>query len=250
MEETRFANTFEGIYATDLVYAPDCWKLCGDAHCCNFTRYKSKMSMIGKGGQELPLLPGEMDFLKARGWTAHFGEFEHRVIEFPLTRSLMKLEFLVSASHTCACQHDTRTTVCRLYPLLPMYDVDGRLIGVDTHFGIYEEIEAIDQMERACKIDRLPFGELNKFITICNLMAQNPTHVFYVMAFQLAKAFAVQRLREARQSIKPGVQVSTLRIFEGMFALKQLLDGKVMRAKLDELADQFQTRYGESFTIA
>lgn len=250
MADVRFAKIFDGIYSTDLVYAPDCWKLCGNAHCCNFTRYKSQMSMIGKGGQELPLLPGEMDFLKSRGWTSHFGQFEHRVIEFPLSRGVMKLEFLVSASHTCACQHDTRTTVCRLYPLLPIYDLDCRLIGVNTHFGIYEEIEAIDQMERACKIDQLPFDELNKFLTICNLIAANPTHVFYVTAFQAAKAFAVQQLRTARQPIKPSVQVSTLRIFEGMFALKQLLDGKAMRIRLDELADQFHARYGDRFSVA
>ena len=65
MSSLRFESVFETIYSTDLVYAPDCWKLCGDAHCCNFMRYKSKMSILGKNlFQELPLLPGEFEFLR------------------------------------------------------------------------------------------------------------------------------------------------------------------------------------------
>ena len=63
---TRFESTFDRIYATDLVYAPDCWKLCGNAHCCNFSRYKSQMSILGhQRSQEIPLLPGEFDFIRS-----------------------------------------------------------------------------------------------------------------------------------------------------------------------------------------
>ena len=191
----RFESTFDTIYSTDLVYAPDCWKLCGDANCCNFTRYKSQMSILGKSSQELPLLPGEMDFLKARGWDKDFGEFELRVIEFPIELGTMKLEFLAGRPGSCACKHDTRTTVCRLYPLMPIYDIDGRILDVDTHFGMFEEIESIDGIPRACKIEHVPFSELGKFLTISNAVAKNPTQVFYVKAFQLAKAHATERLR-------------------------------------------------------
>ena len=56
----------------------------------------------------------------------------------------MKIDFLVAQSKNCACEHDTRTTICRLYPLLPIFDLSGRLIDVDRNFGMYEEIEAID----------------------------------------------------------------------------------------------------------
>jgi hypothetical protein len=207
------------------------------------------MSILGKQHfQELPLLPGEMEFLKSRGWTRQFGEFEHRVIDFPLDAGTMKLEFLVGRSKTCACEHDTRTTACRLYPLLPIYDLDGRVVGVDTRFGMFEEVESIDQTERACKIDQVPFSELGKFVTIANAIAQNPTHHFYVMAFRLAKVSAVQRLRATRQCAAPNI--STLRIFEGLFALKQLLDPNIIRPQLNDLADQFKRRHRERFTVA
>ncbi len=73
-------SEFEQIYATDLVYVPECWKLCGDAHCCNFARYKSRFKMIGcTPFQELPLLPGEYEFLASKNWLNQFGEHDHVV---------------------------------------------------------------------------------------------------------------------------------------------------------------------------
>jgi hypothetical protein len=248
MPALRFESAFETIYATDLVYAPNCWKLCGDAHCCNFTRYKSQMSILGKNHfQELPLLPGEYEFLSTRGWIGRYADVERRVTEFPLARGTMRLEFLVGRSQSCACDHAARTTTCRLYPLLPVFDLLGRVTGIDAHFGIFEEIESIEQTPRACKIEQIPVPELGKFLAICNAIAQNPTHVFYVMAYQFAKAHAAEQLRLAKKTAR--ADVTALRIFEGLFALQRLLDPARIRARLDELADQFVQQYGERFTV-
>ena len=248
---SRFAPTFQAIYSTDLVYAPDCWKLCGDAHCCNFGRYKTQMHVLGKShNQELPLLPGEMDFIRARGWAPRFGSFEHRVIDFPLAAGTMKLEFLVGGTGSCLCPHDARTTVCRLYPLWPVFDLNGRTIDIDKNFGIFDEIEQIDSLERACKITAVPLAELSKFLAIATAIASNPTQMFYVMAFHRAKAHAVRQLRAARATLKPGQTVSTLRMFEGLFALKRLINQDELRRELDELAAQMKLRYGDTFTVA
>jgi hypothetical protein len=249
MGQLRFESTFETIYSTDLVYAPDCWKLCGDAHCCNFMRYKTQMSILGKNlFQELPLLPGEFEFLSARDALKGFADVEHRVIEFPIARGMMRLEFLTGRTKMCACSHEARTTTCRLYPLLPIFDVSGKVTAIDPHFGIFEEIEAIDRTPRACKVEQIPTAEFSKFLAVCNSIAAHPTHLFYVMAYRLAKSFAADQLRRARQSAKPNI--STLRIFEGLFALKQLLDTSQIRPRLDALADEFAAHYGERFTVA
>jgi hypothetical protein len=123
---------FDVVYETDLVYVSDCWKLCGDAHCCSFSRYKSRFKMIARTPfQELPLLPGEYDYLRARGWDAQFGEHEHKVVEFSVGDLEIRAESIVSYKSGCACDHDTRPTICRLYPLLPVYDARGALVGVD-----------------------------------------------------------------------------------------------------------------------
>src|SRR5258708_769436 len=149
---------FDAIYATDLVYSPGCWQLCGDANCCNFSRYKSQMKILGhRHKQELPLLPGEYDFLVQRGFLADYENAEYRVVDYPLAGGKMKLEFLIGSNDACACKHDTRTTVCRLYPLLPIFNLECRLTGIDPNFGIFEEIESIGEAERACKLTNVPF---------------------------------------------------------------------------------------------
>ena len=70
-----------------------------------------------------------------------------------------------------------------------------------------------------------------------------------MMAFRLAKAMATANLRAAKQSAGQRGGVTTLRIFEGLFALNRLLDPAVMRQQLDALAEQFQTQYGNKFTL-
>src|SRR3954468_4396817 len=89
--EVYGTSGFERIYVTDLTFVPDCWKLCGDAHCCSFSRYKAKFRMIARTPfQELPLLPGEYEFHLAKGWLKQFEPFEHRVIEFPIDAGTIK----------------------------------------------------------------------------------------------------------------------------------------------------------------
>lgn len=240
-------QSFDRIYSTDLVYARDCWKLCGDAHCCNFGRYRSKFTMLNrKFHQELPLLPGEYEYLQHKNWLSRFPDSEYKMIEYPLSTGRIKAEFIMSRSPTCACEHDTRTTVCRLYPLLPIYDLDGTLVGVDNHFGIFEEIEEIDHLERACKLTNILFAELGKFLMIAAEIGEMPKAVFYAMVYQLTKRQARMQLETAKAR-RPASAV--LDAFEGMFLLRQLLDQNVLRPQLESLAEQFKEHYGPRFSL-
>ncbi|MDB5321396.1 MAG: hypothetical protein JWN40_3027 [Phycisphaerales bacterium] len=242
---------FDIIYASDLVYSPGCWTLCGDANCCNFGRYKSQMKLLGRShAQELPLLPGEFEYLQHKGWLGEFPGGEHRVVEYPLACGTMRLEFMVGTSSAgCACRHATRTTVCRLYPLLPLFDIDGRLTGVDPNFGIFEELESLDALPRACQLTTIPFGEMDKFLAITAAIGQDPTTVFYATAYHLTKAHARAQLAAAQAS-QGARQISGLALFEGLFALKRLLDQNVLRAQVEELAGRFRDRYGAAFRLA
>ncbi len=104
MLDEKFEAAFDKIYSTDLVYQPDCWQLCGDAHCCNFSRYKAKFKLIAKNHfQELPLLPGEYDYLETRGCLTQFSDFEHKVIEYTLDHRSIQVESIVSRRPNCAC---------------------------------------------------------------------------------------------------------------------------------------------------
>jgi hypothetical protein len=236
---------FDQVYETDLRYAQDCWKLCGDAHCCSFSRYKSRFRLVGRSPfQELPLLPGEYEFLRRKGWLTQFRDFEHKVIEYPLDHRVIRAESIISTRPQCACDQGTRTTICRLYPVLPVLDVSGSFIGADV-CGIYEELENLAGLSPACQIQALPIRDIEKLLTIVNAIANSPLGVFQLMAYRLAKNHVSARLEQGRA--KTGRDVFAL--FEAAFLKKQLFDHDKLRRELINLADAFDDHYGDRLSM-
>lgn len=236
---------FDEIYAADLRYLADCWKLCGDAHCCSFSRYKARFRILArKPFQELPLLPGEFEYLSGKGWLAQFGDYERRILEVPLDVGIMRVESVVSWRPGCACNQETRPTICRLYPLLPLYDTEGRVVGVEST-GIYEVLEELGGLEPACRLTAIPFPELQKWHAITAAIGRCPVAVFYLMAYHLTKMHVRERLAAAHQT--NGRDVFAL--FETMLLRKQLIDHGKLRAELNELASFFRDRYGDAFQL-
>jgi len=195
--------------------------------------------------QELPLLPGEYEFLDENGWLAQFREFEHKVVEYSLDHRIVRAESIVSHRPNCACDRDTRTTICRLYPVLPVLDISGRLVGVDR-IGIYEELEKLGDLTPACQVDAVPINELGKFLTIINAIATSPIAIYYLMAYRLTKTHVFERLAEQRGQSNADV----FRQFELAFLRQRLFDHEILRRDLIGLADAFETKYGERFKLA
>tara|TARA_R110002072_G_scaffold168861_3_gene322523 strand:- start:1021 stop:1728 length:708 start_codon:yes stop_codon:yes gene_type:complete len=232
-----------------LVYVPACYTACGDAYCCNYTRTKSRFALIARvHAQELPLLPGEYEFLTQQGWLEGFGEHEHKVEDYVIDdRRALRVESLVSPKAGCACQHDSRTTTCRLYPLLPRFDVQGRLVGVDRRFGIFEEIVALDQEPQNCKVEILPFDQIPDFLAITTAIGEDPELAFYVQAYGLAKVHVAQRL--GATPLGAGEDDHHQR-FEMALLRRELFDHDALRADLAELADRYEAAHGSDFCLS
>ncbi|MGL4884060.1 MAG: hypothetical protein ACRC8K_23835 [Waterburya sp.] len=225
------------------MYIPDCWQLCGDAHCCSFARYKKTFKIIARTPfQELPLLPGEYEFLNSKGWLQQFGDYDRKIIEFPIEGYSLKVESIVSRKPNCACEHSTRPTICRLYPLLPIFDITGQLIGTEP-MGIYEEMERIAGLETACKLTSLPFDQIDKFLAIIVELSKNPVHLYYLEAYRITKQQVSKRLEARCSSSKRDV----FTVFESGFIRQNLLDSEWLRTELSELARRFKARYGDRF---
>ncbi len=245
MTAVKAFSQFERIYETDLVYVPDCWQLCGDAHCCSFARYKKKFKILASTPfQELPLLPGEYEFLNSKGWLQQFGDYDHKIIEFPLKEYSLKIESIVSRKPNCACEHDIRPTICRLYPLLPIFDITGQLIGTES-IGIYEEMERIAGLETACQLTSLPFDQIDKFLAIIVELSKNPVHLYYLEAYRITKQQVSKRLAAKCSSSKRDV----FTLFESGFLRQNLLDSEWLRTELSDLARRFKARYGDRFQL-
>ncbi|MCU0832712.1 MAG: hypothetical protein MUC58_14615 [Rhizobiaceae bacterium] len=242
---------FDTIYATDLVFKPECWKLCGDAHCCTFSRHKARFAVIGRGTpQELPLLPGEYDWLAATGRIASFAAHEIRRVEHLVDGRRLTIETMVVKDQGCVCAHGDRTAVCRLYPVFPVFSIEGRLTGIER-LGIYDQLEdmaiATQGGTRICKIDTVPMDEMPKLLAITDAIARSPEALFSVIAYGLAHAHVRGRI-DAMRAAKP--EADPFRLFEMAFLRGALMDMDALNGELAALHDAFHQRYGFSLPAA
>lgn len=233
------AAVYETVYAADLVYVKDCWQLCGDAHCCSFKRYKSQYRVIAQQAfQELPLLPGEWRWLQRSGWAAQFEPCEYRLQQVLIDGRSVRYESVVSRRPGCACNHATRPTICRLYPLLPCYDLEGRLVGVEKT-GIYEEMEAIGGLPSACRIEHVPMGQLTPFLSVTSALSSSPLLRWHLEAYRLAKQHVAARLSQRVAQTGKDVFVS----FESALLRGALFDTPALHAELAALMRRFDSRW-------
>ncbi len=236
---SELSAIYDTVYATELVYVKDCWKLCGDAHCCSFQRYKSRYRIIAQAPfQELPLLPGEHAWLAQRGWLAQFEPFEHRVQTFAIGARTLAYESIISRRPGCACDHATRPTICRLYPLLPRFNLEGQLVGVENT-GIYEEMERIGGMASACRLEQLPFAQMTPFLRLTSALARSPLLLFALEAYRLSKQHVAQRLEQRVQTTGKDVFAA----FEGAFLRSALVDKPALHSELLQLMQAFDARW-------
>lgn len=242
MTTTAFGHAdFAAIYATDLVYVPGCWQLCGDAHCCSFSRSKVRFRMLGGGvkAQELPLLPGEYEHLVATGAIQQFGDHDHRIVHFAFGQRRMRIESIVSRRPGCACNAATRTTVCRLYPFLPVLDATGRMSGL-ARLGMFDLMDEMDGVERICQIEAVPEIERPKLQVIVDAIVNSPSALFAVMAYKAAQ----DHLRERLTALKGEREVSHYSVFETALLRNRLIDKDALGARLTDIADAIEAQHG------
>jgi len=241
------AIDFERIYGTDLVYHKDCWKLCGDGHCCTFSRHKSRFKLIGTpAAQQLPLLPGEYAFLRDKGWLSQYRDHELRSFDLDFHGRRLSVESLVGHSSGCLCKHDVRTTICRLYPFLPVLDLDGRLRDLDLLFGSFEVLEELQGTGRYCRIEKVDPQEFAKFAAISREIGTDPVSAFYVAAYRTALRHVHQRLADMGRGKQ---DVDYFRLYEMSLIRSKLIDRATFDQQLLELALLYEERYGDAFRL-
>jgi hypothetical protein len=134
---------------------------------------------------------------------------------------------------------------CRLYPLLPVFAVDGRLISTEP-IGLYEELERIDGLEPACRLETLPFPQLNLYLGLANAIASDPVLLFHMMAYRIVKHHVAARLEAARGE----TGTSAFSLFERSLLRRRLFDHEGIKAELASLWTKFAECHGTSFLEA
>jgi len=127
---------------------------------------------------------------------------------------------------------------------MPIFDINGRVIGIDS-IGIYEELEKIDNLEPACKLNSVPFDELQKFFTIANVIGSSPIALYYITAYQITIKHVAANLKAAQKTLKG----SAFTRFEAGFIRNQLIDNDRLKPELISLADVFEEYYGTQLCL-
>jgi len=246
-------KVFDFIYSTDLVYKPQCWKLC-EAHCCNFFRYKSGPS---KHVHEIPLLPGEWQYMSSKGYLDQYKDAEHTVLKVSLNVGVLSYEAIKIPTTGCPCDHWRRPTVCRLYPLAPRYDLERGFVGVDSTFSLMEIAEEFLGVPRACQVDQVPFHEVEKFIAISKAIETEPVMMFRFMVLDLLKTFLRAGLRDNKDQIvdedsnfsDPAQLSNAFELIQLAFLRGVVIDWRQAKMALEELGARFKKMYGPAFRL-
>lgn len=237
-------STFDAIFETDLVYKQDCWKLCGDGHCCHFDRYKRNSSE--QGFQTLPLLAGEYEYMQRRGILEKYVEMDLQRTNIDLENGTWHIDMLrVRADSACPCEHDLRPTVCRIYPLWPIFSVSQGLVGISTTPSQFEVMETLGGLERACKISGTTFVEFEKFLKICAAISANPRVMFSVMIMALCRDLFEETLQATMTEHNVNMfQAMAMQIKNDVF-----VDQSECVRRTTAMIDDFQGVFGDQFSL-
>jgi hypothetical protein len=231
------SQAFDAIYATDLVYEQDCWKLCGDAHCCHYDRYKRFGPASERGVAKIPMLPGEWDYMERNGFLAGYREprLDRTVLEG--RGATFVFEMLVAqADAACPCTHASRPTFCRLYPMMPVFEVDGRLKEIDPLFGVFEEMERLMGAPPACQVKTVPPPQQPLLDRICDAIGSSPRLVFAISSYRTMKRLFRERMEGVMKAHNiPAYAALPLVAKDGEY-----VDRGALVAELDAMLAQFR----------
>jgi hypothetical protein len=249
--EPRFSHVYDEIYATDLVFRPGCWTLCGDGHCCHFSRYKSELD---SGFHEIPLLPGEWQYLNDKGHIGQYADYRRLTLEVQLATGILAYESLRIPTSLCPCSHDIRPTICRLYPLLPLYSPTAGLIGIDTRVTLFDVIEEVLDLPRGCRIDDIPLSEMRKFMELTRALGSEPVLVFHLMAYKLVKDVFRRGLQQmvaadGRPAESRDELAERISAYQRDLVVK-VVNWTAVKAELNDLGNQFRSIHGPSFKLS
>ena len=135
--------------------------------------------------------------------------------------------------------HATQTTVCRLYPFLPVFDLDRTVVSLER-LGIYEVLEDLAGAERICQVDTIPEGERAKFSTIAAAIGADPVAAFYVDAYRIAQGHARRRFKE----LKGERAADIYSVFEMAVVRQRPIDHAALAAELEARASELEHRHG------
>jgi len=238
------------IFQEEFIARERCWETCGGGYCCKPHRVQRNFSFLRSQGVELPLLPGVYHYLTARRRLQRGFEetmTSHRItlpngIHFPIYRTVCNLDGLCS-------DHAHRPLICRLYPWVPVPNLDGSLDRVEPAALIDLYWDELQGAHNPCSIGLLTRSEEDSYRHLAAELFRDPQNIFYMKAASLYKAAIKTGMLEGYPHLLAGSTENFFSAWEKLLVLGKLYKPQDILVALAELYDALKDQWGDTFSL-
>jgi hypothetical protein len=182
---------WETIHGRPLIAVPECWKLCGGGFCCSNSHPDFQFRLMPRGGAGTVViyLEDEYAWMRANGHVV-CGE-EHGAAIEPMAFDFGGPGPLVLRHARCAyfglCDGVvTKPLLCRAYPFIPVFGVDGGLDDV-LPASIVDATFQIKERRRLCPLEER--RRIEEALEADPALSAVLRHPYIVLHTQAAAAF-------------------------------------------------------------
>lgn len=240
---------WQTIHSRPLIAVPDCWKLCGGGFCCsnNHPDFQFRLMPKGGAGTVVIYIEDEYAWMKANGHVIcgeeNGAEITPMVFDFggpkPLMLRTARCGYLGMCNGVI-----TKPLLCRTYPFLPVFGVDGALEDV-LPASIIDATFMLKGGKQLCPLDERQRFEAA--LTADPELAAALRHPSLIFHTQAAAAFwaSYQRGLAAWDGFNTLSGPAFWQAWEMQYLGRRLVDGEAVAAHLRTVHAALTERYGE-----
>jgi hypothetical protein len=240
---------WQTIHSRPLIAVPDCWKLCGGGFCCSNSHPDFQFRLMPRGGAGTVIiyLEDEYDWMRANGHIVCGEESGAAVpafeFDFGGPRPLVLRHARCGYLGHCAGVI-TKPLLCRAYPFMPVFGVDGELEDV-LPASIIDATFQMKEGRRPCPIDdRKRIEAALENDAELSAALRHPYIVFHTQAAAAFMASYRERLL-AWDGFERLSGLAFWQAWEMAYLARRFVDREVVATHLREVYGVLAARHGE-----
>lgn len=233
---------WEEIYNTEFIFEKGCYKTC-NSHCCRWDSPDLPLTIIPKGGT-LFYLPKEYVYVSKYGKLTNIPPYK-------IQTKFFDKELFLYYKH---CNDDancdikfSRPLFCKLYPFLPVFDIDGNLLDLN-YISIYDVTFSIIGQDSPCYVKNLKDKYMDlwkKDNSNINLLKQ-PYTLFYIMVGNLIHDNYIETINLNEKLIDLRGK-DFWKKWEKLYLAGKLINKNKLEKDIENLYTNFTKKYNFSF---
>lgn len=224
----------------EFITEDGCYKKCG-SFCCRWNSADMPFRIIPKGGT-LFYMPKEYEYLKVYAKVPSAAPYNMSIC-FNKDKPPVKVYYRHCSDDNGCNILFSRSLFCKLYPFLPVFDIDGEITDV-KYISVYDITAELIGYETPCFVK----GMKDKYKTLWSLgggnadLLREPYVLFHLMAASLLHDNYVRKLSSMNNLISLKVP-DFWKKWEKEYLSGFLIDKDMFSSSLNNLYDEFEKKY-------